>query len=199
MTEANSRRADHPIDPIFLHRWSPRAFDGTAISEDDLLTVLEAARWAPSAFNSQPWHFIYARRGTPAWDKLFGVLNAFNQSWAKNAAALLVVVSNSVLRPPGGDKDVPSHSHSFDAGAAWGALGLQAAKLGWQAHGMTGVNFDKAFADLGVAPGWRVEAAIAIGRPGDKALLPEGLQAREQPSARKPLRDIVSEGEFAPG
>lgn len=196
MTEANSRKADHPIDPVFLERWSPRAFDGQSMSEADLFTILEAARWAPSAYNSQPWRFIYARHGTPAWERLLGVLNPFNQSWAKNAAALIVVLSNPVLRPPGGGKDVPSHSHSFDAGAAWGALGLQAAKLGYQAHGMVGIAFDKAFADLDVPPGWRVEAAIAIGRPGDKSQLPESLQAREQPSPRRPLSETVFEGRF---
>lgn len=192
----NSRLPAHPIDPIFTERWSPRAFSPEEISQEELLTLFEAARWAPSAYNSQPWRFIYARRGTAHFDTLLGALIPFNQSWAQRAAALVFVVSNSVLRSPGSDKDVPSHSHSFDAGAAWASLAFQATRLGWHTHGMTGVDFDRAFADLGVPPGYRVEAAVAIGRLGDKSLLPEGLQAREVPSDRKPLSEIIFEGRF---
>ena len=118
MTSANSRQADHPIDPLFLERWSPRAFTGEVISESDLFTMLEAGRWAASSYNSQPWRFLYARRDTPNWERFLGLLNDFNRSWAKNASALVVLVSNSLMRPPGAEKDVPSHSHSLDAGAA---------------------------------------------------------------------------------
>ncbi|KKB63886.1 hypothetical protein WM40_09570 [Robbsia andropogonis] len=192
----NPRRPTHPIDSIFTERWSPRAFSNEEISEDALLTLIEAARWAPSAYNSQPWRFVYARRGTPQFASLLACLVEFNQSWAKHASALVFVVSNSVMRPPGGDKDVPSRSHSFDAGAAWAFLALQAAKLGWYTHGMTGVDFDKAFVDLGVPAGFHVEAALAIGRLGDKSQLPEGLQAREVPSDRQPLSNIAFEGRF---
>jgi len=81
-TTANGRTAAYPIDPLFLERWSPRAFTGEAMTETDLMTILEAARWAPSSYNSQPWRFIYGRRGTPAWDRIFALLNPFNQSWA---------------------------------------------------------------------------------------------------------------------
>src|SRR4029079_10675808 len=93
MTKANSRTADYPIEALFLERWSPRAFTDEPISERDLLTLLEAARWAPSSFNSQPWRFLYARRGTEPWAQFLGLLNEYNQSWAKNAAALLILVS----------------------------------------------------------------------------------------------------------
>jgi nitroreductase len=196
MTETNSRKADHPIDPLFLERWSPRAFADAAMSETDILTLIEAARWAPSSYNSQPWRFLYALRGTPSWDKFLGLLNPFNQSWAKNAAALLVVVSNSVMLPPGAEKAVPSYSHSFDAGAAWGYFALQAARSGWQAHGMVGFDHARAFAELDVAEGYRVEAAIAVGRVGDKSMLPEALQAREAPSGRLALSAIAMEGGF---
>ena len=192
----NPRRPTHPIDKVFTERWSPRAFAKDEITEDELLTLIEAARWAPSAYNSQPWRFVYARRDTPQFATLLACLGEFNQSWAKHAAALVFVVSNSVLRPPGGDKDVPSYSHSFDAGAAWAYLALQATKSGWYTHGMTGVDFDKAFADLGVHAGFRVEAAVAVGRLGDKSQLPEGLQAREVPSDRQPLANIAFEGRF---
>ena len=191
-----TRRSDHPIDPIFLERWSPRAFAADTISEQDLLGLFEAARWAPSSYNSQPWRFVYGRRGTPAFDKLLGLLNEFNQSWAKHAAALVIVVSNSLMQPPGQDKEIPSHSHSFDAGAAWMSLALQGIKAGWHTHGMVGFDMDRAFAELNVPKGFRVEAAIAVGKLGDKGSLPEFLQAREQPSDRQPLSAMALEGGF---
>lgn len=190
---SNSRRSDFPIDPIFLERWSPRAFGEDTISEKELFTLLEAARWAPSAFNTQPWHFIYARRPTPAFDALLNVLIEFNRSWAGRAAALIVIVSETA---PGPDKSIPSHSHSFDAGAAWGFLALQAQRLGWHTHGMTGIDFARAAQELAVPGTHRLEAALAIGRLGEKSLLPEKLQAREVPSQRRPLAEIISEGVF---
>ncbi len=192
------RVADYPIESVFLERWSPRAFTGEAIPEAELFSLFEAARWAPSAYNSQPWRFIYARRDTPHWQPFLDILIEFNQSWVKNAAALVYLVSKSTMLPPGKDREVPSHSHSFDAGAAWGALGLQAVKSGWATHGMVGLDFDRAFADLGLVEGWRVEAAIAIGRRGDKSMLPEGLQARETPSPRLPVKVTAMEGKFRP-
>jgi nitroreductase len=195
-TTANSRTADHAIDPLFLKRWSPRAFTGEAISGAQLMALFEAARWAPSCFNSQPWRFVYARRGTPFWPRLLGLLNDFNQSWAKNAAALVILVSKTTLLPRGADAEVPSHTHSLDAGAAWACLALQATLAGWAAHGMAGFDIPRAATELGVPPGYRVEAAIAIGRPGDKSLLPERLAAREHPSDRLPLAQLVHEGRF---
>ncbi len=196
MTDANHRHSDHPIDPLFLERWSPRAFTGEAMPEAELMTIMEAARWAPSSYNSQPAKFLYARRGTPHWDRFFGLLVEFNQSWAKDASVLIVMVSNSMMLPPGRDKPVPSHSHSSDAGAAWAHLALQATRSGWQAHGMVGFDMDRAFAELNVPQGYRVESAIAIGRVGDKSKLPEAMQAREVPSSRKPLSEVMLEGGF---
>ncbi len=195
-TEANGRKADYPIDPLFLERWSPRAFTGEEISEQELFTILEAARWAPSSYNSQPGRFLYARRNTPSWEIFLGLLIGFNQSWAKNASALIVVVSNSVMLPPDANKPVPSHSHSFDAGSAWGFLALQAVRLGWYAHAMVGFDMDRAFTELNVPVGYRVEAAVAIGRRGDKSMLPEATRAREVPSGRQPLSQLAFEGGF---
>ena len=196
MTTANSRTSDHPIDPLFLERWSPRAFADETISQEDLLTILEAGRWAPSSYNSQPWRFLYARRGTAHWDRFFGLLNPFNQSWAKTSSALVVLVSNSLMLPPGAEKAVPSHSHSLDAGAAAASFMLQAARMGWAAHGMVGFDMERTFAELNVPQGYRVEAAYAIGRQGDKSLLPEPMQAREVPSSRLPLAETAFEGGF---
>jgi len=196
MTTANSRTADHPIDKIFLERWSPRAFTGEPMPQSELMTLLEAARWAPSSYNSQPWRFLYARRDTPQWDTFVALLNPFNQSWAKEASVLVVVVSNSKMLPPDTDKWVPSYTHSFDAGAAWAMLALQASISGWAAHGMVGFDMAKAATELHVPEGWRVEAAVAIGRKGDKSKLPEQLAARESPNGREKLSVIALEGGF---
>lgn len=196
MTASNHRTSDHEIDPLFLDRWSPRAFTSDEIPEAALFSILEAARWAPSSYNSQPWRFVYARRGYQHWERLLGLLNAFNASWAKAAAALVVIVSKPTLAVPGKDEEIPSYSHSFDAGAAWAHLALQATRLGYQAHGMVGFDLVRAASELNVPAGYRVEAAVAIGRPGDKSLLPEGLQAREAPSQRNPLTASAFEGAF---
>jgi nitroreductase len=196
VTTANHRTADHAVNPIFLERWSPRAFTPDAISEAELQTFFEAARWAPSSYNSQPWRFVYARRGTAHWDRLLGLLNPFNQSWAQHAAALVIVVSRQAMAVPGKAEEIPSYSHSFDAGAAWAQFALQATFSGWQAHGMTGFDQDRAMTELNVPTGYRVEAAVAIGKPGDKSQLPEALQARETPSQRNSLSASVFEGSF---
>jgi nitroreductase len=196
MTTANSRSTDHPIDPLFLERWSPRAFTGEPISEYDLLTILDAARWAPSASNIQPWRFIYARRDTAPWPRLLGLLTESNQVWAKNASALIVLVSKTTVLPRGAEHEVPSWTHSFDTGAAWCSLALQAHLSNWAAHGMAGFDKRRAAVELDVPDGYRVEAVVAIGRPGDRSLLPLPLQAREQPSDRAPLAQLVHEGRF---
>ncbi len=192
----HTRTAEHPISEIFLERWSPRALTGEEIPEASLLTILEAARWAPSAYNFQPWRFVYARKGTAHWERLFGILNEFNQGWARNASALVIVLSKEKSLPPGKDQEVPNLTHSFDAGAAWGFLALQASIEGWQAHGMAGIDREKARVDLGVPAGYTVEAAVAIGRPGDKNTLPESLRAREGYSQRHPLASVAAEGRF---
>jgi nitroreductase len=196
MTTANTRTADHPIDPLFLERWSPRAFDGQPLADADIQSLFEAARWAPSSYNSQPWRFLYAKRDTPEWDKFLNLLIPFNQSWAKNASLLIIVVSNSLMQPPGQEKPFPSHSHSFDTGAAWANFALQATRLGLQAHGMAGFDLNAAFTQLNVPEGYRVEAAIAVGRQADKSILPEAMQAREQPSGRNPISSFAFEGGF---
>ena len=192
----NPRIADHPIEKVFLDRWSPRAFTGEPIPQSVLYTMFEAARWAPSSYNSQPWRFLYATNGNAHWDKFLNLLIPFNQSWAKTASALVFAVSETTMVQQGKDARVPSHSHSFDAGAAWGYLALQATYLGWHTHGMVGVDFDRVRTELKVPDDVRVEAAIAIGKLGPKTLLPEALQAREFPSPRKPVAEIALEGGY---
>ncbi|WP_036262555.1 nitroreductase family protein [Methylocapsa aurea] len=196
MTEANSRKADYPLEAFFLERWSPRAFIVEPMPDEDLRTIFEAARWAPSSFNSQPWRFLYAKRDAPDFAKFLGLLIEFNQSWAKNASVLAVLVSKKTFLPSGKTEPVASHSHSLDAGAAWGYLALQASRLGYAAHGMTGFDIERAAVDLNVPDDCRVEMAFALGRPGDKSTLPESLRARELPSSRNPQSTFVFEGGF---
>lgn len=190
MTE---RRAAHPIDPLFLARWSPRAFDAREMPEEDLLTLFEAARWAPSAFNVQPWRFLYARRGDGDWERFLDLLIPWNRAWAHSASAIVYILSDSLVETKWGGEQV-SHSHSFDAGAAWACLALQATRMGYQAHGMSGIEFDRARDELGVPERYRIEAAAVIGRIGDPSTLPEKLQARETPSDRKPIEDFAFRG-----
>ncbi|MFM0246038.1 nitroreductase family protein [Paraburkholderia sediminicola] len=194
MTASNARTADHPIDRQFLNRWSPRAFTSAPIPEASLLTLLEAARWAPSSYNSQPWRFVYARRDTPHWEQFLGFLNDFNRSWAREAAAIVIVLSKSTFTPPGGAAEVPAPTHSFDTGAAWAYLALQASLSGWHAHGLAGIEREKIRQALAVPDVYSIEAGVAIGRAGDKASLPEALQAREVQSQRNSLTAIASEG-----
>ena len=196
MTAENGRSTEYPIDPMFLDRWSPRSFTGEAIAEAELLTMLDAARWAASSYNIQPWRFIYALRDTPAWAKHLALLVPFNQLWAKDASALVFFVSNSIMRMPGAEADSPSVTHAFDAGTASGYMALQARKLGWFAHGMGGIDRERAMTELNVPKGFKVEAAYAIGRLSDPEKLPEGLRKLEHPNDRLPLEQIAFEGEF---
>jgi nitroreductase len=191
-----SRTADHTINPLFLDRWSPRAFDGSDLPEADLMSIFEAARWAPSAFNSQPWRFLYARRGDADWERFLDLLIPFNQSWAHSASVLVYILSDSLPFTDKAGEPLASHSHSFDAGAAWLSLALQATHMGYRAHGMTGVDFDRVRVELAVPDRFRIEAAAAIGRIGDPSILSEKLQAREVPSGRKPVAEIAFRGSF---
>jgi len=196
MTNANPRTADFPIDASFLERWSPRAFDGSKLDDADLSTVLEAARWAPSGFNHQPWRFVYAHRESADWERFLGLLMPFNAMWARHASALIYIVSDTMIQLPRASAPSVSHSHSFDAGAAWAFLALQAARLGLHTHGMTGVDFDRARTELSVPAQFRIEAAIAIGRAGDKSKLPPEFQSREAPNGRRKLEEFAMQGGF---
>lgn len=190
------RRTDHPIEPLFLKRWSPRAYDASPMPEADLLSILEAARWAPSAYNVQPWRFLYARRGDAHWDTFVGVLNDFNRPWAEQASALVAVVSNTVMVNDQDGTTSPMPSHSFDTGAAWAHLALQATAQGYQAHAMAGIDFDLARDVFKVPDSYAVEIVVAVGTPASPDILPDLLREREQPSGRLALDVIAYPGAF---
>ncbi len=188
---ADIRTPTHKIDKQFIERWSPRAFSDKAVTEEQVLTVLEAARWAPSASNLQPWRFIYGVRGEPEFDTLLSLLVPFNEGWAKSAGALVFVLSVMTF-----DGQRMNLTNSFDAGSAFMSLSLQAHSMGLVAHGMAGIEYDKAPLVLGLNEFLKVEAAVAIGYQGDASTLSEGLQKREGPSTRQPLSAMVFKGKF---
>lgn len=185
------RKPEHDVDPIFVNRWSPRAMSGEDIDEETLNTLLEAARWAPSSNNNQPWRFIYAHSHTPHWDTLFQLMTVENQMWAKNAAVLMVVISKTTF-----DNGKPARTHSYDTGAAWLSLALQGSLKNLVVHGMQGFDYNKARTILGVPDDYQVEAMIALGKHGKKEDLPDYQQEREFPKSRKSIAEIAMEGFF---
>jgi len=187
-----ARKAEAEIEPMLLGRWSPRAMSGEPIQHGELLRLFEAARWAPSASNMQPWRFVYSHRDTPSWDRLFGLLNPGNREWADQAAVLVMILSKATSDRDGS----PWVTHAFDAGAAWENLALQGTSQGLVIHGMGGFDRERARTAVGVPDDHAVLAMIAIGKPGDPAKLPDRLRKREAPSNRRPVREFVFEGVF---
>ncbi len=186
------RTSTYPIESSILNRHSPRALSGEPVTEQELLTLFEAARWAPSAYNAQPWRFVYAHQGTSHWQPLFDLLVEFNQGWVRHASALIVITAQSVFEQTG----KPNPTHAFDTGAAWENLALQAQALGLVAHGMAGFNYEKAAEVISLPQDSVVLAMVAIGRPGKVEDLPESLREAEQLTDRMPLMQIVHEGAF---
>jgi nitroreductase len=189
------RTANPRVEKLIVDRWSPRSFDGSAISQEDLEVIFEAAGWAPSAYNVQPWTFLYAKNGDENWDLFLSGLVEFNQAWAKSASVLVYVVSDKYMRSDKGNTD--NHSHSFDAGSAWALAALQAQAMGYHTHGMSGIKFGETETLLGIPEDHRLEAAFVIGRQAPKEQLPDFLQEREVPSGRKPVSEIMKAGKFA--
>src|SRR5438270_13753778 len=188
------RKPDHQIESLLLDRWSPRAMSGEEISREELMRLFEAARWAPSSFNTQQWRALYARRGTKHWQRFFDLLVDANKAWTKNAAVLVVFISRRNFD----HNDEPSVTHSYDCGAAWENFALQGFHQGLVVQGMQGFAYDRARRELRIREEFQVEAMAAVGRPGPNELLPEKLQARETPNDRRKLSDSIFEGPFTP-
>jgi len=190
MTTARTTNA--PVDPSFPARWSPRAFKEDPVSVEQLHTVLEAARFAPSGMNEQPWLILYAQ--SVADRRVFtSLLVESNQVWAARAPVLMFFFARKHYERSG----KPNRTAVFDTGAAWMSLTLQANKLGLVTHGMGGIHLDKVCSTLGV-PDDKYEpiCAAAMGYQADAAILPEPVRAREFPSARKHFNEWAFEGRF---
>lgn len=188
----SNRKSGYPINPIILNRWSPRAMTGEEMTDAELMPLFEAARWAPSSYNNQPWRFLYAKRNTPNWDLFYNLMVDFNKQWTKNAAVLLVVISHKTFEK----NNKASVTHSYDTGSAWMSLALEGSSRGYVVHGMEGFDYAKAKKDLNVPDDYQVEAMAAIGKKAALETLPQELQPREAPSDRKPLNTIIFEGKF---
>lgn len=185
-----SRKSTYAINPLILNRWSPRAMTGEDLDNEEIMPLFEAARWAPSSYNNQPWRFIYAKRNTEHWDRLFNLLADGNKTWAKNSALLVVVISRKNFEY----NEKPARTYQYDAGSAWENLALEAFSRGLVAHGMQGFDYEKARFELEIPSDFEVMAMIAIGKKGPRESLPTDLQEKERLTDRKPLKDIVMEG-----
>src|SRR5215470_9761026 len=176
-----------PIHELIRNRWSPRAFSEKLIPAAVLRSLFEAARWAPSSSNEQPWTFIVATRDDQEnFDKILGTLVEFNAGWARHAAALAIAVSKLNF-----EKGNPNRNAFYDTGAASVLITLEAVAQGLVTHQMAGFDHHTAKEVFGVPEGFEPIAAMAIGYPGDEKLLPEKLRERElAPRTRKPVRDF---------
>lgn len=179
---------DTPVLDVLAARWSPRAFDSTsAIDETKLAAALEAARWSPSANNSQPWRFIVARRGTALHDNIHASLLGFNQVWAGNAAVLIVAIAETATA----DGQPLSHA-VYDLGQAVAHLSVQAHHDGLHVHQMSGFRQEDIAALSGLDERFVPVTVIALGEYGDPSALPEELQQREMaPRVRRELTETV--------
>jgi nitroreductase len=187
------RIADHEVHPQFVERWSPRAMSGEPLTHAEMRSLFEAARWAPSSGNGQPWRFAYALAKTPAFETFFDLLVESNRVWCARAGALVVLASRAVR-----DTGASVRTHALDAGAAWMSMALQGQHMGLVVHGMAGFDYDRAHAVLGAPDAFVIQAMIALGRPGNVDDLPEKLRAREVKSGRDPIDAFVAEGSFGP-
>lgn len=187
----NPRVPEADVDAAFTDRWSPRAFLPDPLHPAQVRALFEAARWAPSASNEQPWLFLYAV--VPEERARFAAaLVEWNQRWAPQAPLLGFILARRQTA-----RGKPNATASFDTGAAWMSLALQARRLGLHAHAMGGFDRDKAISILGIPEDrYEVMAAFVVGYRGDPANLPSDLQEREQPSSRRPLDEVAVEGSF---
>jgi nitroreductase len=181
-----------PIHELIRRRWSPRAFSELPVEPDKLLTLFEAARWAASASNEQPWAFLVATQGDPKnYENMLGVLVDFNRGWANKAPVLILTVAHTQF-----EKDGKPNRHGFyDLGQAAANLALQATALGLTTHPMAGFSVEAARERFAVPEGWEPVSVIALGYPGDLDSLTEKLRQREIAQRhRKPLESFVFSG-----
>jgi len=191
---AFARQPEAEVDQLFLERWSRRALSDRPLTAQQISTLFEAARWAPSANNLQPWLFVYANLPEDL-AKARTLLKETNQRWASRAPLLVFVFARK--RHP--ETGAPLRTAAFDTGAAWQSLALQAHKLGLSTRAMGGIHHELSYEALGVpAEDFESMAGIAIGYPGERDVLPADLQEKEQPNLRKSVREFAFEGRYTP-
>ncbi|MGB7847767.1 MAG: nitroreductase family protein [Candidatus Acidiferrum sp.] len=185
---------DHPVHEVIRGRWSPRAFSEKLVPAEVLRSLFEAARWAPSSNNEQPWAFLVATTDDQeSHSKMLRTLVEFNQTWARHAPVLALAVSELAFARNG-------HSNRnafYDTGAAVAYLTMEATVRGLFVHQMAGFDPHKAIELFAIPAGWEPIAAMVIGYPGDAQSLPETLRERElAPRSRKPLAEFVMSGSW---
>jgi nitroreductase len=187
---ANERIPEAEVDAIFTDRWSPRAFNDTPLTEEQVAALFEAARWAPSCFNEQPWFFRYAISKKDR-SRFAEALVDKNREWAQQAPMLLYVLARKTFNQTG-----KANRHAmFDAGAAWMSLALQARRLGLYAHAMAGFSVEKAAEVLGASlEDYEIMAAVAVGQQGDPSMLSDDMASVEKPNGRKSLAEVTGTG-----
>lgn len=184
------------IHPLLAERWSPRAFDETyEIEPIQLASILEAARWTPSAGNTQPWSFIVGVRGDETFDAFYATHSRGNKGWTHRASALLVALRQIESGP---DHDIPWNTYSgYDLGQAAAHLSIQAHALGLHTHQFAGFDHDAARDAFDVPPHWEVMTGIAIGRLADPSVLDEGQREKElKPRTRRAISEFVFTGKW---
>jgi nitroreductase len=185
---------DVPIHELIRTRWSPRAFADKSVAPDVLRSVFEAARWAPSSNNEQPWAYLVATKEDPDnFAKMLGTLVEFNQNWAKHAPVLALSVAHLKSSRDG----KPNHVAQHDVGSASAQLTFEANSRGLFVHQMAGFDGNKARQVFGIPEDWQPVAAMAIGYPGEPGSLPQPLRDRELgPRTRKPLSELAMTGKW---
>ncbi|PCN43496.1 nitroreductase family protein [Brevibacillus laterosporus] len=184
------RKSQHAIDPIYLNRWSPRSFAEKPVEPEKLYRIFEAARWAPSGSNEQPWRYILARSPEDRATFLEFIMSG-NTVWCDKAPVLALLLSRKLS-----SRNEPLRSHSFDAGTSWGYLALECVRQGLVTHAMGGFYPDKARELLKIPDEYEIEVVIAIGYQGEKEALSEAFQEREMPNSRRELDETIFEGRF---
>jgi nitroreductase len=176
------------VEDFVRRRWSPRTYSDKEVTAAELKTLFEAARWAASSSNEQPWRFLVGRRGDETYQKIFNTLVEFNQSWAKSAPVLVLSVAKKTFTSNG----KPNAYGLHDTGAASATLALQATADGLHTHSMAGFDREQARASFAIPSDYEIGAVTAIGYLGDPASLPEHLHKMEvSPRQRKPLEEFV--------
>lgn len=197
--QRKSAASAFPLHDIIAKRWSCRAFDASrVVSREQIVALMEAARWAPSCFGDEPWRFIVWDRNSDAgtWHKAFDCLVEWNQNWVKNAPILVLVTANSIFRKNG----KPNAWGQYDSGAAAENLCLQAVAMGLMAHQMGGFDADKVRKTFDIPEQFSCMAMIAVGYQGEESILNDELRELElAPRSRTPLGEHFFEGSWGEG
>ena len=180
------RKYNYEIMDLIKSRWSPRAFSEEKVSHEEIMSLIEAARFAPSCFNEQPWRFIIADE-EESLNKMRNILMPGNQIWANKAPVLLLIVAKKTFTY----NNTENFWHMFDTGTAWGFLSLEAERRGLITHAMGGFEMDQTRLVFNIPEDYEIITIVAVGKYGDKGKLDPKLQSREQPDVRLETEKLI--------